>query len=221
MGRLDEIASHLVGEDLVADVGCDHGYIAEKLLQVGGAKKVVLTDISEKCLKKAQTLLAKELENGKATAVVCDGLKGVDLPITAVVIAGMGGEEIIKILTECLPRLPIKKLVLQPMKNAEKLRQFLVDGQFSPYRDYTFYDANKYYDLIYAVKSDNPVKPYTEDELIFGRENLAVKGKDFILRYSREIEKLTAVLSSENLTTKAKDELITKIKKYKSVIGEP
>ena len=101
MHRLDEITSHLSGEDLVADVGCDHGYISEKLLKSGGAKKVVMTDISAKCLLKAQTLLSAEISQGKATAVVCDGLKGVDLPITAVVIAGMGGEEIIKILTEC------------------------------------------------------------------------------------------------------------------------
>ena len=220
MRRFNEIVSHLKDETLVADVGCDHGYISQKLLESGGAKKVVMTDISAKCLKKAQDLLSNEIANGRATAIVCDGLSGVNLPITAVVIAGMGGEEIIKILSECLDRLPIKKVVLQPMKNADKVREFLVRGKFWLHRDYTFYDADKYYDLIYAEKLDGKSDAYSDLDIEFGRENLLVKSADFILKYQREIERLNTFLSHENLSDKSREELVKKINKYKTVIGE-
>ena len=186
----------------------------------GRAQKVIFTDISQKCLNKAETLAKKEILLGKAKTVVCDGLSGVTDDIDTAIIAGMGGEEIIKILSECLPRLPIKTLVLQPMKNADKLRAFLIDGGFSLIRDYTFMDAGKYYDLIKAQKTDKKIAPYTADELAFGKENLTVKGADFISRCKKEIEDLSLWRLNAKIASTTINEFDEKIKKLKTIIGE-
>ena len=220
MGRVEVIVSHIDKAKICADVGCDHGYVGQALLKLGKAEKVIFTDISEKCLSKAKTLAQEDIVIGRAKTVVCDGLTGVTDAVDTVVIAGMGGEEIIKILSECLPRLPIETLVLQPMKNADKLRAYLLDGGFSLIRDYTFMDAGKYYDLIKAVKTDEKEDVYSTDELIFGKENLTVKGADFISRCKKEIEDLTLWGKRENISVDTINEFNERIKKLKTIIGE-
>ena len=220
MARVEIIVSHVDKSSICADVGCDHGYIGQALLNLGKAEKVIFTDISEKCLSKAKLLASEYISDGKAKTVVCDGLTGVLDDVDTAVIAGMGGEEIIKILAECLPRLPIKTLVLQPMKNADKLRAYLLDGGFSLIRDYTFMDAGKYYDLIKAVKNDKERDVYSADELAFGKENLAVKSADFISRCKKEIEDLTLWSKSENISLSTINDFNERIKKLKTIIGE-
>ena len=89
--RLKEIFSLLPECESFADVGCDHGYIAEAMLKSGKCKRAVMSDVSEKCLEKAKKLNAEFIKNGVAEAVLSDGLKKV--PRTeCVLIAGMGGE---------------------------------------------------------------------------------------------------------------------------------
>ena len=116
--RLKRIFAEIPICKVFADVGCDHGYIAKAMIDSRKCEKVVISDISEQCLSKAQKLLREELANDKALSIVTDGLK--DLPYCdCVLIAGMGGEEIVKIIINS-PFLP-EKFVLQPMKNAEKV----------------------------------------------------------------------------------------------------
>ena len=133
--RLKEICAHIPKCAVLADVGCDHGYCAQYALESGLAQKVYITDISEKCLEKAISLLQKEIDEGRCIPLVGDGLSVLPEP-AAVLIAGMGGEEIIKILTGQLP--PI--FLLQPMKNSEKLRRFLLERGANITLDYTFED---------------------------------------------------------------------------------
>ena len=55
--RLNQIFSVLPSCEVFADIGCDHGYVAKAMLDSGKCKKVIVSDISEKCLFKATTLL--------------------------------------------------------------------------------------------------------------------------------------------------------------------
>ena len=97
MNKRIEIIASLIGVmDDLCDVGCDHGYIAKTALDLNKVKRVIVTDISEPSLNKAVNLLS-EFYPDKFTAVLTDGLIGVPRS-EQVLIAGMGGEEIIKIL---------------------------------------------------------------------------------------------------------------------------
>ncbi len=219
MTRTDEIFCAVAPANVIADVGCDHGLVSEKLLKANKAKQVIFTDVSAKCLKKAETLLADFVANGSAKPYCVDGLQGVTEPVEEVIIAGMGGEEIIKILSECLDRLPIKKLVLQPMKNCKEVRKFLIKRGFTIGLDYTFYYADKFYDLITAMKlPENVWDYYTEDEYEFGRQNLKIKEKDFVRKINSEINSVRTWLQAENLSEAAKNELQTKLVRLQSVL---
>lgn len=183
--RLAAVCGELEKCDTFADVGCDHGYCTLYMLEKGLCRTAQISDISAKSLKKAQALLSAYIADGRVRPVVCDGLAGIDRGTEQVLIAGMGGEEIVKILSDGF--LP-PKLVLQPMKNAEKVRAFLLGRGYALLHDHTFYADKKFYDLIKAVKGGKQ-EEYNKDMLSFGRENIISPTEDFAKMLERDISR--------------------------------
>ncbi len=195
---------------MFADVGCDHGYIAEKVIENALATKVIISDISEKCLNKAVKRL-NENYSDMFTAVVSDGFD--ELPhVDEALISGMGGEIIIKMLSrrEDKP----SRLILQPMKNSEALREYVIGDGYKIVRDYTFKDR-KYYHVIVAEKSDEK-DFYTADELMFGRDNLREKSSDFKSFIKDKITLFSE--ASSRAFYPEKEELEKKLEKLKEII---
>lgn len=184
-GRLSVLCKELESCTTFADVGCDHGYCTLYMLESGLCRTAQISDISEKSLKKAETLLSAYIAEGRVRPVVCDGLAGIDSQTEQVLIAGMGGEEIVKILSDGF--LP-PKLLLQPMKNAEKVRVFLLRHGYALLRDHTFYVDKKFYDVIKAERG-GVQEEYSEDMLMFGRGNILFPSADFAKMLERDIER--------------------------------
>lgn len=192
--RLNTIFSHLFSCNKFADVGCDHGYCSEFMLKNNLCNSAVISDISAESLKKAEILLADYMKSGRVVSVCCNGLEKVDADCDFVLIAGMGGEEIISILKNgFLPQ----KLLLQPMKNTPKVREFLINSGYKIILDYTFKDG-KFYDLIKAEKFvDNQKENYQTWWLEFGRDNILNATLDFIEKISVEIGKNESYLQAD------------------------
>ena len=210
--RLNLILSRIPKCKVFADIGCDHGYISKSMLDSGKCERVVFSDVSEKCLEKARILLRKEVEDGLAIAVVGDGFKGV-CKVDCALIAGMGGEEIVKILDEC-KNLP-EKLVLQPMKNCDKVRVALMRLGYAIIEDFVFFAEGKYYDLISCEKG---VDELTEDEIEFGRTNIIERGADFIARLKLNVESLKKILLNADVKPSVKLEIENKIKRLERYV---
>lgn len=167
MPRIDEICSHIDRCETFADVGCDHGFCTQYALNNGLCQKAYITDISVKSLEKAVTLLKDFISKGRCVPVCCDGLASVPKDTDQVLIAGMGGNEIIKILKEgFIPR----KFILQPMKNASLVREFLIERGCKITYDGIFKDQ-KFYFLIKG-ESEGTTEAYTPCQLQFGKDSL-------------------------------------------------
>ena len=212
--RLKEIFSTIDKTSVFADVGCDHGYVAKEVLKSGKAEKVIISDISAKCLAKAENLLADEIADGRVISVVSNGFEKLP-PFDLALIAGMGGEEIISILKNAkfLP----KSLVLQPMKNLPKLREFLVKIGYKILKDYVFSAEQKYYDLLVLKKGQDFL---TDEEIEFGRTNLTERGKPFIDRLINEIESLNFYASQEGLSLENKRRFIEKAERLSRYVRD-
>lgn len=149
--RLDLILKHISGKS-VADVGTDHAYIPIRLAQRG--IKVIATDIRQGPLDMAAAHVKKagcdvELRLGP----------GLD-PISAgetedIVIAGMGGEMIIKILTADEEKAKSATLILQPMNSQYELRQFLYRNGYDILCEDLAIEGFKVYNLIVAKASSS------------------------------------------------------------------
>ena len=186
--RLSEILTHTQGSATLADVGCDHGYLGYEALKRGYALRVIATDVSDKSLDKARRLFC---ENGYIDRVEfrCgDGLSvlGEDEADT-VVISGMGGREIVKILSNAHSK--YEKLVLSPQSDIDTVRRYLVGHGYRLNHDYVMKDT-KFYWIIVAEPGDDT---YTEAEYIFGRDNLSGNYSDFIEWLDSETERFRAV----------------------------
>ena len=209
--RFDEIFSAIDSCRVFADIGCDHGYMTEKVLKSGKCEKAIISDVSEKCLEKAKTLLSSYIESGKCEYFACDGFDKIDYCDQAL-IAGMGGEETIKILKKSAFK--PEKLVLQPMKSVKELRTFLVEFGYKIEKDYLFTASGKYYTLI---KANLGTDTLSDEEAEFGRTNIALLPNDFTSWVRAEIKKLCTYTLAENISEGSRKEInlrIEKLQKY-------
>ena len=116
--RLEVLFSLIGNGETFADVGCDHGYCSEYMLENGLCEKAILSDVSKGSLAKAETLLAPYIRQGRAISVLGDGFYGVDKSVDEVLIAGMGGSEIVNILSDEKHGFMPKRFVFQPMHDS-------------------------------------------------------------------------------------------------------
>ena len=165
-GRIPSICARLERCAVFADVGCDHGYCTQYMLKNGLCDRAVISDISAKSLSKAQALLSGYISQGRLSCVCCDGLAGVG-DADLVLIAGMGGEETVKILREgYIP----PSFVFQPMRNAEMLRAYLLSKGCAIEEDNIFRDGKFYF--IIKGRARGGTANYSAAELAFGRDSL-------------------------------------------------
>ena len=191
--RIKTLCSLLRESETFADVGCDHGYCSEYALKSGLCKRVIFSDISKGSLQKAETLLASYVQENRAIGVLGDGFFGVPKDTQQVLIAGMGGAEIIAILSDEKTGFMPKRFVLQPMLNPDKVRRYILENGGYIERDFTFQDG-KFYDIIVGGRAgEHQTDPYTDDEYEFGRENLRLRPTAFINRLQKQLKKQVQV----------------------------
>lgn len=195
MNRIEKICSYIDECETFVDVGCDHGYCTLYALKNKKCKSAIIADVSQKCLAKAEKLLSEYINKGLCKSVLCDGLTGIPPCNEQVLIAGMGGMEIIKILSESY--IP-EKFIFQPMKNAEKLRRYLIENGCEICVDDIFFDE-KYYFIIKGKRCGG-VEKYSQEQLAFGRDSL--KNPVFADYSQSELEKLSAYGQSPSVTAK-------------------
>lgn len=188
--RLDKLLSLIPDCNVLADVGCDHGYVGIQALADGKARQAVFVDVSRPSLDKAAANCPDELTD-RASFVCQDGLGKLFCDVA--VIAGMGGLEIISILTRA--ENPPHILILQPNRSACDVRKYL-NARYEIVYDGKIFDG-KFYDMILAEQNSRPV-PLTEMELQFGKTNLSRPTEDFRLFLARERAKLSKILQRCN-----------------------
>jgi len=212
--RINTICSELDECESFADIGCDHGYCAQYMLDRCLCERAIISDISPKSLKKAEELLKRYIIEGTLTSVCCDGLSEIPEYTDEVLIAGLGGHEI----TEILKRGFIPgKFILQPMKNTEELRRYLVGAGCKIISDYTFRDG-KFYDIIKGEREGGAEK-YSADEYEFGRDNIRNKLSDFKAYIQVSIDKVHTYMF-DKMSEDSRAALLARLECLKRILNE-
>ena len=130
--RLAAVAEAVRPGASVADVGCDHGKLAAFLVCSGKCPSAVASDINVEPLNKARALFNSLGIGERCRAVLRDGLDGAEPhEVDDVVIAGVGGDVIIRILERAAwLRSADVRLVLCPTTRRAKLRRWLYGEGF-------------------------------------------------------------------------------------------
>lgn len=174
--RLKTAASFVRENAVVADIGTDHAYLPVYLVGVGRAAYSYACDINRGPLEKARETVTKYGAGDKVSLVLSDGLASEKLVgagnITDIVICGMGGELIERILKASpLPYDKKVRLILQPMTFAHTLREFLLTEGFDISDERLCKSAGRVYTVICA-EYDGVRREYSGAELYLGKKNL-------------------------------------------------
>lgn len=218
--RLNKIANKVTKENL-ADIGTDHAYIPIFLYKNNKIKNAIACDISKGSLQKAKDNIKKYGLDNKIKTRLSDGLEKITLEdkIETIVIAGMGGMLILNILKKGnIIANNSKELILQPQKDIDKVRKYLIENSFKIIDDEILKDDNKYYTIIKAIKGNEPT-PYTKVEYIFGRFEINNKCQILKEYIKEELYKMEIVLKNiKSSNAKARIlELESNIELYKEV----
>lgn len=148
---------------VLADIGCDHAYISIYLAENGLADKVYAMDLRPGPLERAAANIETAGLAGRVSTVLSDGLENLPEPADTVIISGMGGILICKILSEGSEKLSkTERLILQPQSDRTQVRKMLADMGYIIEDEADCFDDGKYYQAILAVrksKSANSSKP--------------------------------------------------------------
>lgn len=208
--RLNAILESAGKCEVLADIGTDHGLLCLSALQTGVAKKVIATDISDKSLKKAVNLLTENGYQNQSSFRCGDGF-GVLEPNEAdvVVVSGMGGREICKMLA-CATDFSAK-FVLSPQSDISLVRKTLMENGFKIVEDYVVESHSKFYDIIVSKRGNESL---SEFELEYGKISLRAKSKDYLSWLDKEIEKATNLSGASQ---KAKERFDQRAKELLSI----
>lgn len=127
--RLQVCCDFVAPGDRVADIGCDHGYLAIHLLLEGLASSVIAADINKMPLETAVRNAAKFGVQDNITFCLSDGAKSIPRDFNTLVCAGMGADTMISILTAApWLRSSQYRLILQCQSKTAFLRQYLSEN---------------------------------------------------------------------------------------------
>ncbi len=206
--RLQSVAAFVQEGKRLADVGCDHGYIPIYLLQKKKIEKAIAMDINQGPLMRAKEHIQEwGLENYIDTRL-SDGVKALKPnEVQSVVIAGMGGPLMEKILTEGNEVLQtVTELVLQPQSEIGHFRRFLIENGYEITHEEMILEDGKYYPIMRAVHGK--AKEQTEAEYLYGKNLLQNRNpvlKEFLDREQVKAEELLEKLkNSQTPSAKAR-----------------
>ena len=196
--RLRSAVEYITRGGRVADIGTDHAYLPIYLVKEGLVSSALAADINEGPILSARANIAAAGLEEQISTLRTDGLHGVK-PFAPddIMIFGMGGELIVRILEEAEWVKDEKiGLILQPMTRASVLRAWLLQNGFAiTGESITFED--KYYQTVAARwcgKSD----AYREEELLVGRLNIEHRPPLFEGFVRHEIKVLEKIIDGKS-----------------------
>lgn len=220
--RLKKVAELVPKNSRIADIGSDHAYLPAYLVN----QKKIEFGVAGEVVQGPYLNAVKEIKNQKMEKIVSvrlgDGLEVInqDDQIDTIIVAGMGGNLIKKILTDGYQKLKgNEKLVLQPNVGEKKLRNWLVENNYSIDHEVLLEEDGHYYEIIEAIKVPQKVD-YSDLELTFGPLLLQEKNNDFINKWSDKIKRNLIVLENLKNAQNIQNEKIKQIKEQNKMIEE-
>lgn len=206
--RLRQVAEMITPCEVVADVGTDHGYVPIYLIQHGICKKAIAMDINAGPLRRAKDNICREHLTDLIETRRSDGLQALrEDEADAVVMSGIGGELMIRILEDGKQLLrTVSELVLSPHSELALVRKYLTENDFYISDETMLIDEDKFYTILkvscekdfceinfHENISQGKEESYTELELNYGRILLRKKDKVLFEYLKREKNKYNQI----------------------------
>lgn len=151
--RLEAVADMVTPGCTLADIGTDHAYIPIYLVQTGKIPHAIAMDVNQGPLERAKEHIDTYGLEQKIETRLSDGLAALAKgEAEQILIAGMGGPLIVKILKEGSEKIMEKSvLILQPQSEIHLVRAYLEEIGYLIIRENIVFEDGKYYPMMKAV----------------------------------------------------------------------
>lgn len=145
--RLKTIAQMITPCPVVADVGCDHGYLAIRLVKTGTAGRVIAMDVAKGPLSRAKANIKRAGYGDRIETRLSDGVARLAPgEANAVVMAGIGGSLMMRLMQKDRQILDtVSELILSPQSEIEQVRIFLAGHSYIIREEQMITDGGKDY----------------------------------------------------------------------------
>lgn len=165
--RLQAIYDMVKAPCIVADIGCDHGFLPITLVRNGKCSKAYACDINPRPLARAQKAIIEADMQEQVFPVLCNGIQAVSDDVTTLVIAGMGFDTITQILSDGMEKISqFNQIIVQCNGHVDDLRLWLSDHGFR-IDDERIVKDRHFYQMI--SMHYEPGETLTPEECLFGK----------------------------------------------------
>lgn len=177
--RISEVAKFIDPYKIIADIGCDHGFLVIEAFENYHIDKAYAVDNKEGPLNQAIHNIKDKPYYKNVIFSLSSGIEEIGEDTECVVIAGMGGILITEILDKPLKN--VKRLILEPNRDPEDVRKKVVSLGFDIVNEEVIFDKGKYYEIIVCDRVDNlDINKYSDIEYEFGP--ILLKEKSLLFR---------------------------------------
>jgi len=184
--RLKAVANMVTPGYKIADIGTDHGFVPISLIDRKIIPSAIAMDVNDGPLAIARENIYDAGFHDRIEVRKSDGLENLKPnEIDCAIFAGMGGNLIIKLLSDNLEMTrSLKESILGPQSEWEKVRKFVLKHGFAIVQEEMVKDAGKYY-LVMKVNPNESKESWSQVELAFGKLLLERKNP-VLLEYLRK-----------------------------------
>lgn len=151
--RLQAVSDMVTSGSRLADLGTDHGYIPIYLVEEGRIPEAIAMDINRGPLQRAQeNIQTHGLEKVIQTRLSDGGKALAKGEADSIVIAGMGGGLVMKILSDSAEVFQdVKEFILQPQSELYEVRKWLQENEYCITDEDMVLEDGKYYPMMHVV----------------------------------------------------------------------
>ena len=203
--RLKLVASFVPEGSRIADIGTDHGYVPIYLAEIGKIKSALAMDVRKGPLARADEHIEEYRHDVGDAAIsietrLSNGLEKLQAKeADTVIIAGMGGELMLRILRDGAHMYDsVKHYVLSPQSELSAFRHGLEKLGISILEEQMLMDEGKYYVILHAA----PGSMHYEQEYEYRYGSDLIQKQDPVLRefLERELAQGEELLAHLSLT---------------------
>ena len=210
------VASLVDKNTKVADIGADHGYLISYLVENSIINRGYACENKKGPFSRLkENINSLNLEN-QVQVELSDGISSLPNDINTVIIAGMGGDTVIKIIHDSIEKLlNINCFIISSHTKMFEVRETLTNLGYYIENENACIDEEKFYQVSKFVKGK---KEYSQIELKYGPILLNMKNKDLLSTLKLEYLNNEKIKSLDAIPIDKKKELDEENQQLKQII---
>ena len=193
-----KIIHDMVPNSVTADIGSDHGKLMIALVESKTIMKGYAIENKEGPFERLKNGLTKNGVIDKVMPIFSDGIKDLPADVRTIIIAGMGGLNIVNILKSHREKLAhVETIIIDAHTAVPIVRKEVCQMGYAIADEKIIKEDNIFYEIIKFVKAESAI--ISDEDLEFGPILRREKSATFKEKYKNRINEIDAILAKGSL----------------------